>query len=158
MTPQAFTYRAVASMLWMLVAIGTVELLVTHFLLMLWWPNVGIVFSIATLAALLWLVRVIMSFRRLPVLLMEDRIVMRAGSLREVVIPLRSVKSLPTHWTAESLNMRGVVNLALIAYPNVVIELDPPIAGRRTPITAVAHRLDDPVAFAAALNAVGGAA
>lgn len=155
---QAFTYRAVAPMLWMLVAIGTVELLVTHFLIMMWWPSFAIVFSVVTLIALAWLVRGILSFGRLPVLLAEDRIVMRAGTLREVVVPLASVKLLPTVWTAESVKQRGVVNLALIAYPNVVIELDPPIPGKRAPITAVAHRLDDPVGFTAALNAVGGCA
>ena len=75
-----------------------------------------------------------------------------------MIVPLASVRDLPTHWTAEGLKVRGVVNLALIAYPNVVIELDPPVAGKRTPIKTVAHRLDDPAAFTAALNAVGGAA
>ena len=157
--PRAFHYhRALAPMMWVLVALCTIELVVDHLLLMHWYPTAAIVLSIATLAGLVWLVRVILSFKRLPVLLTEDEIVMRVGYLRKVTIPLAFVKDLPAHWTAESVKKRGVVNLALIAYPNIVIELDPPIAGKRAPITAVAHRLDDPAAFTAALNAVGGAA
>ncbi|MEG3165956.1 hypothetical protein U1701_15265 [Sphingomonas sp. PB2P19] len=145
-------------MMWVLVALCSIELIVDHLVLMHWYPGVAAILSVATLSGLVWLVRVILSFRRLPVLLTEDRIVMRVGTLREVVVPLASVKALPTDWTAESLKARGVVNLALIAYPNIVIELDPPIVGERRTITTVAHRLDDPAAFTAALNAVGAAA
>jgi hypothetical protein len=144
--------------MWVLVALCTIEVLVEHLLLMHWYPRVAAVLSIATVAGLVWLVRVIRAFKQLPVLLMDDRIIMRAGTLREIVVPLRSIKALPTHWTAERLKAPGVVNLALIAYPNVVVELDPPIPGKKRPVTMVAHRLDDPTAFTAALNAVGGAA
>jgi hypothetical protein len=142
-------------MMWVLVALCSIELLVEHLLLMHWYPVVALVLSAATLSGLIWLVRLILSFRGLPVLLMEDRIVLRAGTLREIVVPLASVRALPTHWTADRLKARSVVNLALIAYPNIMIELDPPIATKRRTITAVAHRLDDPAAFTAALNAVG---
>jgi hypothetical protein len=155
---RAFTYRAIAPMMWMLVAIGTVELFVTHLLMMFWHPLVAAGLSVASLAALGWLIAISRSFERLPVLLTDEQVFMRVGSLRQVIVPLGAIKAMPTEWTAERLKQRGVVNLALLSYPNVMLELDPPIPARRTAIKAVAHRLDDPAAFTAALNAVGGAA
>jgi hypothetical protein len=47
------------------------------------------------------------------------------------------------------------MNLALIAYPNVVVDLVDPLPGRRG-IRAIAHRLDDPHGFADALRALRG--
>jgi hypothetical protein len=46
---------------------------------------------------------------------------------------------------------RSVLDLGLLAYPNVLVELSEPVerrTGRQT--TAVAHCLDDPNGFAAA--------
>jgi hypothetical protein len=41
-----------------------------------------------------------------------------------------------------------VLNLALLSYPNILVELREPLAVRRgRMVTAVAHRLDDAAAF-----------
>ena len=46
-----------------------------------------------------------------------------------------------------------MLNLSLLAYPNVLVVLAEPVAGRRgRPIRAIAHRLDDPSAFVEAVN------
>jgi hypothetical protein len=47
-----------------------------------------------------------------------------------------------------------VLNLALIAYPSVLLDLDPPLPGRRAPTRTIAHRLDDPSGFGAAVEAL----
>lgn len=47
-----------------------------------------------------------------------------------------------------------MLNLGLIAYPNVLVELAEPVRRRRRAIRAVAHRFDDPAAFIAALESV----
>lgn len=43
-------------------------------------------------------------------------------------------------------------NLALIAYPNVMIDLRQPVVSGRRTITTVAHRMDDLPGFLTALN------
>lgn len=149
---QTFAYhRAVAPMLWVLVGLASIELLVVHLLLAHWSRTAAVILSALTFGSIVWLVGVIRSFRRLPVLLTADALVMRAGTLKGVTLPLNDIAGLRQQWGAAAMKRRNVLNLALIAYPNVVIDLRAPRVGRRA-ITAVAHRLDDPVAFTAALT------
>lgn len=151
---QTFAYhRAVAPLMWVFVAIASVELVVTHLLVALWSPWTALALSAVTLTSVIWLIAVIRSFRRLPVLLDPDRLVMRVGTLRRVDVPRAQVAGLKESWDGESSKHRGVVKLSLIAYPNVVIDIDPPLPTRRGGVTAVAHRLDDPAAFRTALAA-----
>jgi hypothetical protein len=55
------------------------------------------------------------------------------------------------------LKSRSVLNLALIAYPNVIVDLKSPVLtgrGRFTrSISAVAHKFDDPAAFSREIGA-----
>ena len=145
-------HRAVAPMMWVFMAIATVELLVVHLLLLLLvGPWAAVAASVVALAGMAWLVVLIASFRRL---LESDRLVMRIGTLRRVDLPLAMVAGLRRQWDARSLKAGGVLKLSLIAYPNIVVDLVEPLPGRRR-VTAVAHRLDDPAAFVAALRARG---
>ena len=148
---QAFAYhRAVAPMMWVFVCVASVELVVVHLLVALWRPGVAMALSAVTLASVVWLMRVIASFRRLPVVIEADRLVMRVGTLRRVDVPRAQVTRLRDSWDAAALKQPGVVKLSLIAWPNVVVDIDPPLAGRWR-VTAVAHRLDDPAGFGDAL-------
>ncbi|GAA4222358.1 hypothetical protein GCM10022253_30670 [Sphingomonas endophytica] len=150
----AFSYhRAIAPMMWMLVALMAVEMLVVHALLAFWWPRVALVLTLVSLGTMAWLVRAIRSFRHLPVLIDGDRLVLRAGRLRSVTVERARIVGLrATEWTHAETRAREVLNLALIAFPNVWIDLAEPLAIGRRRIVAVAHRLDDPAAFAAALS------
>lgn len=156
---RAFAYhRAVAPMMWVLVAIGCVEFVVVHFLIAMWHPGVAIMLSIVSLASIAWLVLQIRSFARLPVEIGGGRLVMRVGRIRGIDIDLANIAGLREHWDATALKDRSVMNLAMVAYPNVVVDLVEPVhVGRTRLIRAVAHRLDDPAAFVVALNGVGGA-
>jgi hypothetical protein len=149
---QAFSYhRAIAPMLWAFVAIALVELIVVHLLLAHWSRTAALILSALSLASILWLVSVIRSFRRLPVLITPDALVMRVGTLKGATVPLSQVAGLRESWDAEWLRRRDVLNLALIAYPNVVVMLHGPLQMGRREVIAIAHRLDDPLAFTAAL-------
>ena len=53
------------------------------------------------------------------------------------------------------MKRRTTLNLALIAYPNVIVELATPLRSGRRTIEAVAHRLDDRSAFVAAMDRLG---
>jgi hypothetical protein len=75
--------------------------------------------------------------------------------LKSVVVPVGQIAGLRATWDAAALKQRGVVNLALVSWPSVVIDLDPPVPTRRgRQVHAVAHKLDDPAAFHAAITAL----
>jgi len=151
----AFPYhRGLAPTLWMFIAIAAVELLIVHFLIGAWAPWLAATLSAISLAVIGWIAALVLSFRRLPVRIDGDILLMRVGMLRSVAVPLDRVAGLRAAWTAEELKRREVLNLALLAWPNVMVEVDPPVRVRRRAIGAIAHKLDDPAAFAAAIRAL----
>ena len=145
-------HRSLAPMMGVFLALASIELVVVHLLVALWRPWVALLLSLFSLATIAWLVALIRSFKRLPVRIADGTLIMRAGNLHRVDIPLADIAGLRSAWDAASLKQRDVLNLAMIAYPNIVIDLRRPIRlGRRREIRAVAHRFDDPVAFAQAI-------
>ena len=151
--PLAFAYhKALAPLLWLFAFIMAAELLITHLLVSALWSHVAaFIFSALGLAALVWTILFIRSLKRRPVLVDADGVTMRVGSLGTVRVPAANIAGLRTSWPREELKGRGVLNLALINYPNVMLDLDPPLPRRRRSLTAIAHRLDDPAGFAAAV-------
>lgn len=151
---ETFSYhRSVAPLLWVLVAIAAVELLVTHLLVAtLIGPRVAAPISLVTFAAVTWLVLAIRSMRRLPVRIDAERLLVRSGWIKRVEVPTSAIARLDLVFDAASLKDGSTLNLALVAYPNVVIILDPPYQDRRRLIRRVAHRLDEPAAFARAVE------
>lgn len=151
----SFSYRnGIASMMWMLIGISAVEALAVHFLIWFWSPLVAGTLTLLTIGGIAWLVLLLLSFKRLPVTVGADGVTMRLGTLRGVHVPAGQVAALRGNFTSDEVKERGVLNLALIAYPNVLLDLDPPLAGKRGRIRSIAHRLDNPAAFAAAVEAL----
>jgi hypothetical protein len=144
----AFSYhRAVAPMLWVLVGLMIIEIGVVHLLLALWSRRAALILSLLSLATLVWFLRFIRSFKRCPIWIGPAELIWRIGHLRSLTVPLSQVAGLRSDWTLADLEAAGVFNGALIAHPNIVVALDPPVRmGRRT-IHYLAHRLDDPVGF-----------
>jgi hypothetical protein len=151
--PLIFSYsRVLAPPLWAFASIMAVELLVVHILVSsLWSRTAAAILSALSFAALVWTILFIRSLKRLPVLVDGEGVTMRVGSLRSVRVPRDRVAGVRTCWPPEALRQRTVLNLALINYPNVMLDLDPPLPTRRRSLQAVAHRLDDPVGFVAAI-------
>jgi len=150
--PLAFAYsRNLAPPMWAFACIMAVELVVVHLLVRIWSPAAAVIFSTLSLALLAWTIMLIRSFARRPVLVGGGEVVMRLGSLREIRVPAGEVAGVRTSWPGGAQKRAGVLNLALINYPNVMLDLDPPLRSRRRTINAVAHRLDDAGAFAAAV-------
>ena len=147
---ERFSYhRSVAPILWAFVALASLELVVVHLLVALLWSRIAaLAVSIVTLASVGWLVSTIASMKRLPVTLDGRTLVMRVGTLRTIVVPVHDVAGLRTSWDPMVLKAPGVRNLALIAYPNILVDLAAPVGG----VVAIAHRLDDPTGFAAAID------
>lgn len=139
-------------MMWVLIALSSIELLVVHFLLSFWSWTAAAILSAVTLAAILWLVALVRSFKRLPVLVDEQWIEMRVGTIKVQRVPTANVAGVRGSFTADEIKRPAVLNLALIAWPNVLLELKEPMAGKRRDVQAVAHRLDDPPGFIAAVD------
>lgn len=151
--PLAFSYhRGIAPMMWVFFGLAGTELVVVHFLLALWRTDIALVVSALTLPLLVWLAAAIASFRRLPVVIGETGLTLRTGRLRCIEVPLQQIAGARADWSSEDLKARGVTDLALIAYPNVLIDLSAPLQTRRGAIHAIAHKLDNAAAFTTALK------
>lgn len=151
-------HRAIAPMMWVFVGLAGIELVVVHFLLALWNWRVALAVSLLSLAGVAWLVRAIIAFRRLPVAIDGETLVLRVGTLAAISVPIAQVVGTRTVWGSGAHKAPDVRSLALIAHPNVLIDLSAPIPGRRRPIVTIAHRFDDPAAFVASLAAAREAA
>lgn len=151
--PVAFAYyRGLAPLLWVFAFIMAAELLITHLLVSALWSHVAaFIFSAVSLAALVWTILFIRSLKRRPVLVDAAGVTMRIGFLKSVHVPAAGIAGLRTSWPREELKQRGVLNFPLINYPNLMLDLDPPLVSGKRSLTAIAHRFDDPAGFAAAV-------
>lgn len=145
-------HRSLAPMMWVFAVLAGLELVIVHFLLALWDWRLALVVTLISLAGVVWLVRAIRSFRRLPVLVDGERLVLRAGHIAAVAVPVANVHAIRTSWESGEIKRRDALNLGLIAYPNVLVELAEPVLRRRRAIRVVAHRFDDPATFIVALE------
>ena len=139
-------------MLWVFTGLVVIEAAVMHGLLAFWFPTAALILSALSLATLLWLVALIRSFKRLPVVIGDGVLLWRCGTRRSVAIPLDRIAGLRAAWDNALVKDRATLNCALVAWPNIVIDLTPPIDLGGRPISRLAHKLDDPDAFIAALN------
>lgn len=152
---QTFAYhRSITPTLGVLLGLAIVETLVIHVVAVgLWGWRVALVLGLLDLSLVVALVGLLRAIRRHPVTIGDDGLTMRLGQRRIGPIPLESVARLRSGWDAAALKQKGVANLALTTWPNIVIDLAVPVTVRGRPIYTIAHKLDDPAAFAAALTA-----
>ncbi|WP_374127650.1 hypothetical protein [Sphingomonas sp. 28-62-11] len=155
-----FTYhRSLGPVIGVLLGIAIVELLVVHLVVvsLLGW-TAAIIVGVIDLSLVITLIALLRSFRRLPVTIADGVLTMRAGFLKSIAVPVAQIDKLRSHWDSATIKDRHVLNLALASWPSVVVDLRQPVVlptGRT--INAVAHKLDDPAAFHAAIAAVSGA-
>lgn len=152
----AFAYhRSIAPTLGVLLALAIVETIVIHIVAVaLWGWRVAIVLGLLDVSLVVMLIGLLLAIRLYPVTLDDGVLTMRVGMLRSIAIPVDRIAGLRAHWDAAAIKRRDVANLALANWPNVVVDLSASIRSRRREIVAVAHKLDDPVAFAAAIGAL----
>ena len=149
---QSFSYRrSLAPGLWMLIAIMTVELLVVHPLLAVWWPTLALGLSVVSLAVIGWLVWAVASFGRLPVRL-DDSLTLRVGTLKDLTVPLTEIVAVGGEVDRATVEARTTLNLALLSWPNVHVALASPVGTGRRRVDMVTHRLDDAPSFVTALH------
>ncbi|WP_395612716.1 hypothetical protein [Allosphingosinicella sp.] len=149
----AFAYhRALAPLLWVFAFIMAAELLVTHLIVSaVWTSTAALIVSAISFAALTWTILFARSLKRRPVLVDAEGVTMRIGLLKSVRVPADHIARLRTSWSREELKRKGVLNFAMINYPNIMLELDPPLPDGKRRLIAVTHQFDDPAGFTAAV-------
>jgi hypothetical protein len=145
--------RSLAPTMWVFVALAAIELFVVHFLVSIWSVTAALILSVLTLAAMAWLVALVLSFKRRPVIVERGVLLFRTGTLMSMRVDPADVAAVRRDFSSEALKRRGVLDFAMLSYPNILVELRRPVQrGRKRPVDGLAHCLDDPDGFAVALN------
>jgi hypothetical protein len=149
-----FSYhRGLTPIIGVVLALALIESAVVHIVAVAYWGwKVALALALFDGSLVIMLAGLLRSFRTMPIVLADGVLLMRTGKRLSVSIPVENVRSLRAHWSADDLMAPNVLNMALAAWPNVVIDLKQPVQRRRRAITTVAHCVDDPVGFRLALE------
>jgi hypothetical protein len=149
-----FSYhRSLSPMIGAILALALMEMFAIHLVAMAYWGwKVAIVLGIADASLVVMLVRLLLSFRTHPIVLADGVLTMRTGRRITVAIPLETISGLRENWSGADIKAPDVYNMALIAWPTVMIDLKQPMKRRRKTITSVAHCVDDPTGFRLAVQ------
>lgn len=155
---QGFAYhRHLQPMMIALLVISGIEITVTHLLVAHWSRTAAMVMFVISDVSLLYLIGLIKSLRLSPVLLTPAGVRLRAGLLVDRTIPYAAIAAVTANPDGETVRAPGSWNIALLAWPNMLIRLSEPLPPssrwRRDPVRAVALRLDEPGPFLDALRA-----
>lgn len=154
---RGFAYhRHLQPMMIALLLMSCIEIGVTHLLVAHWSRTAALVLFVISDVSLLYLIGLIKSLRLSPVLLTETGVRLRAGLLVDRVIPYDAIATVTMNPDGETVRASDSWNIALLAWPNMLIRLSEPLPPRswwrRDPVRAVALRLDEPGPFLDALR------
>jgi hypothetical protein len=125
-----FYHRGARPMLWVLAGAGLMELVVLHVIALAFWgPKLAWPLFALSEIGLVYVLGLISSLDKLPILVFADRIEVRAGLLVTHVIrgdAIRAIRPSPEVRPAD----RDVLRASLGAQPTVAIELNAPIRVR----------------------------
>jgi len=148
-------HRSLSPMLAVLLGLAVTEMCVVHLVVVAAWGwRAALIFGVIDLSLVLALIGLIRSFRRLPVLVENGRLTLRAGNLKTVTVRIDQIAGFRDHWDGAAIKRRDLLNLALLAWPNIVIDLKEPVVAGRRRIVAIAHKLDEPATFHVAMAAL----
>ena len=151
---QTFAYhRGLTPVIGVILGLALVETFVVHIVAMgLWGWKVAAVLALLDLSVVVALAAMLRSFRTMPVELDGRRLTMRTGRKMAITLDVDDIAAFRTNWDSDTIKRKSTLNLALATWPNVVFDLrEPRKVRRRRIISTVAHRLDDPAAFHAAI-------
>lgn len=154
----AFSYhRGLQAVMWALLAASLLETAVLHLLLArLWSVKASLVLFAVSVSGLIYLIGLINSLARLPILVTDAGVSVRGGLLLDQWLPLAQIEAVSIVADPGDLKRPELLKASLLAYPNTLIRLARPIprrgrGGRSRDITIVALRPDDAAGFAAAV-------
>lgn len=150
---RAFAYhRHLTPMCATLLVLSVIEAAVYHLLVSHWSRTAALAMFVLSDVGLVYLVGLIKSFRFRPILMTADAVQVRAGFLLDRTIPLDRIAGVSPVFAGEEVRDPATLNMALLAWPNVMLTLNEPLPRRRLwrqqlPYAKVAFRLDDPEPF-----------
>ena len=150
---RAFPYhKHLTPMCATLLILSAIEIAVYHLLVGHWSRIAAIIMFVLGDIGFVYLVGLIKSFRFRPILLTPEGVRIRAGFLIDQFVPLEAIISIETSFAGETVRDSATLNTALLAWPNILLRLDPPMPrrsflSRKGPVSSVAFRLDDPEPF-----------
>ncbi|HEY0315859.1 MAG TPA: hypothetical protein VGC28_06295 [Sphingomonas sp.] len=151
---RSFAYhRSLSPKLGVLLGLAMVETIVLHIVVMaVWGWKVAVPLALVDLSVIVLLIGLLRSFKAMPVTLEGRVLTMRTGRRVSITLDIDDIAGFRTSWDSDAIKRRTTLNLALIAWPNIVFDLKVPRkVRRRRIISTIAHRLDDPAAFHAAI-------
>ncbi len=152
---QAFgSSRSELPILYVLLGLGSVELLVVHLVVSLWSTTAAWVLSAATLLFIVQFAMVVHRLKRSPTLLTEDRLMIRSGKGFEVSLPWNKVASVEPIGLGSAPSGEDVLRVSLLAHPNILVTATEPFTvkrfGRSRLARSAALRVDQPAALVSA--------
>lgn len=150
---RAFAYhKHLTPMCATLLILSAIEIAVYHLLVGHWSRTATLVMFVLSDVGFVYLVGLIKSFRFRPVLLTPEGVRVRAGFLIDQLVPLDAIVAVEGGFTGEDVRDPAALNAALLAWPNIMLQLNCPLNRRsllkkRGPAIRVAFRLDDPGPF-----------
>jgi len=150
---RAFAYhKHLAPMCTALLLLSAIEIAAYHLLVGHWSRTAAVIMFILSDIGFIYLVGLIKSFRFKPILLTPEGLRIRTGFLMDQFIPFGAIASVQTSFTGERVRDSATLNAALLAWPNILLQLNQPmhrhslLKGSK-PFHTVAFRLDDPEPF-----------
>jgi hypothetical protein len=146
-------HRGLTPIIGVILALALIESIVVHIVAMaLWGWKVAVVLALIDLSLVVALVAILRSFRAFPVTIEGRRITMRTGRRMTFAVDVDDIAGFRTSWDSAAIKRKTTLNFALASWPNLVFDLKTPRqVRRRRIISTIAHRLDDPSAFHAAI-------
>ena len=150
--PLAFgAARSELPIMYVFLALASVELLVVHFLMGLWSPAAAWVLSALTLLGGAQIIRIVQQIKHRPTLVTERSLLVRTGDRADLDLPWSSLASVDPIGFGPKPAGPDVLDTTFFAHPNVGITLAKPFArrklGRDRRVRIVALRVDEPDVF-----------
>ncbi|HEX8644708.1 MAG TPA: hypothetical protein VF702_12430 [Allosphingosinicella sp.] len=150
---QGFSYhRHLVPIASVMLFLQVAEIAIVHLLLSLWFPSAALILFLIGDLMLVYMIGLVKSFRLRPVLAGATGLRVRTGILIDRFVPWSCVSAIRSDFSSERVKSRSTENAALLAWPNLLVELAAPIErrsllGGTVRIEAIALRLDDRADF-----------
>jgi hypothetical protein len=145
--------------LWVVLALGVVEIIVLHLIISHWSPRAAWIVSDFGIVGLLFILGTIGTLRLRPAVVTSTEIMLSLGILKSICAPIAQILDI-RRAPPNVAKSRNILRTCLLQPPNVIIEFTLPIRARTMysgprPVTSVAAYLDSPTEFIAAVKRAG---
>ena len=147
-------------LLYVFLALASVELLVVHFLVSLASPAAAWILSGLTALAIVQILMIVRRIKARPTLATADHLIVRSAKGHQFVLPWKQVELVEKVGFGPEPKGFDVLRASLLSHPNVLVTIQKPVRsrrfGRERSVRKIALRLDDPDTFLAVARRLAG--